>query len=633
MSHARKYPIGSEIIGKVGVDFRVWAPDHDKVDLVIEDTPSNLLFYPMRKDKNGFFSIAVKEAKEGTLYFFRLSDSDNWLPDPASRFQPHGTRGPSCVMSTHYPWKDSNWLGIEAHGQVAYEMHIGTFTEKGTFAAAMLELPRLAKLGITLIELLPINNFPGHFGWGYDGVNLFAPVHLYGTPKDVKAFVDKAHHLGIGVVLDVVYNHLGPEDNTMIQFAKEYLSEKFSTDWGQAINFDSIFSREFFLVNAQYWIEEFHFDGLRVDATPWFFCSTEVHILAELTQVIKKAGGQRKTIAIGENEPQNATLIKPYEQGGYGFDLIWNDDFHHAACVRLTGKREAYYTDYLGSPQEFISALKYGFLYQGQYYAWQKKNRGSFYLDAPRHTFMIFLENHDQVANTGNGVRLHKRADAGNYRAMVALTLLSPNTPLIFQGQEFNSNQPFHYFSDHSFNLSHLIHKGRRRELAQFPRLGTNEARKLIPEPDNPLTFTQSKLNGDDLKNNTQMYTLFQDLIAIRQKDPVFSKMHSIKIDGAVLGSDSFLIRYFGEEHGDRILLINFGPDHYFSPAPEPLLAPGVDLEFESLWSSESPNYGGEGTPPFNIPSWKILGHSAMVLKTKPNKGNDANACKMILKR
>lgn len=617
MAGQRKYPIGCELLSKKGAHFRVWAPDHKKVDLVLENASSSPVFLKMNKEKEGYFSLHVPEAQEGTLYRYRLSNSRRWYADPASRYQPQGPSGPSYVVASQYPWKDKEWPGIEAHGHVVYEMHIGTFTELGTFAAAMQELPRLARLGITLIELMPINDFPGHFGWGYDGVNLFAPSRLYGTPKNVKEFIDKAHRLGIGVVLDVVYNHLGPEDNSMVHYAKEYLSATFSTDWGQAINFDSWQSREFFLINACYWIQEFHFDGLRVDATPWFFSSTPVHILAELTQVIKKAGGKRKTLAIAENEPQDTRLIRPLSDGGYGFDLIWNDDFHHTALVRLTGKREAYYTDYLGSPQEFISSIKHGFLYQGQYYAWQKKPRGTPCLDAPAYAFMNFLENHDQVANSGHGMRLHLQSDPGNYKAMTCLFLLSPNTPLIFQGQEFNSQQPFYYFSDHSSSLSPLIKKGRRKELSQFPRLATSEVRKVLREPENPLTFTQSKLQTEEMHTQSHITALFEDLIKLRKKDPVFKKMYQIKIDGAVLGTDSFLIRYFGEEDGDRLLIINFGADYYFNPSPEPLLAPGIDQDFEILWSSESLIYGGAGTPPINIPFWKILGHSAIVLKTQ----------------
>lgn len=610
----RAYPVGAEIC-KEGVHFRVFAPRHKKVELVIEQDKQPTLFLEMKKEKKGYFSLFTNQAKEGTLYYYRLSGSRKYYADPASRYQPLGPEGPSCVMKREFKWTDDAWAGVRPYNHIIYEMHIGTFTQEGSYAAAMQHIEYLADLGITLIELMPVNDFPGHFGWGYDGVNLYAPCHLYGTPNELKAFINKAHQYGIGVVLDVVYNHLGPEGNHLIEFAKEYLSDTYDTDWGQAINFDHPDSKEFFLSNARYWIEEFHFDGLRFDATPWLLSSSPVHILQEFTQTVRQAGGKKNTLCIGENEPQDTKLLRPYEEGGYGFDMLWNDDFHHTAHVRLTGKREAYYTDYLGSPQEFISSLKYGFLYQGQYYEWQKKPRGTPCFHIPHHAMVVFLENHDQLANSGYGARLHQKSEPGNYRALTALFLLSPNTPLIFQGQEFNSSKNFLYFADHSPLLSPLIRKGRKKELSQFPRLKIAETSKFLPSPENPLTFTQCKLDHREREKNAKCLLLYKHLITLKKKDPVFSAQN-VKIDGAVLGTDAFLIRYFNKDHGDRLLIVNFGPDLYLKPSPEPLLAPDVDQEFRILWSSESYEYGGEGTPPINIPYWKILGHSVVVLES-----------------
>lgn len=615
----RKYPIGAEIL-REGVHFRVWAPDHKNVDLVIEDDPESPSSIPMKKEKNGYFSLMTKKAHSGSLYRFRLSQKE-LCADPASRFQPIGPNGPSLVVDPRFHWTDKQWKGVNPYNQIVYEMHVGSFTEEGTFEAAKKELPYLADLGITLIEIMPVADFPGHFGWGYDGVNLFAPAHLYGEPKNLKAFINKAHELGVGIVLDVVYNHLGPEGNQLVLYSKDYLNEKFETNWGKAINFDNPFSRDFFLTNAAYWIEEYHFDGLRFDATPCFFSSTPTHILKEFTQVVKRAGGKRKTLCIGENETQDTKLLRSYQKGGYGFDMLWNDDFHHSAHVRLTGKREAYFFDYLGSPQEFISCLKYGFLYQGQYYVWQKKNRGTPDLEIPKNSMMIFLENHDQVANTGYGARLQQKSDPGNYKALTALLILSPNTPLIFQGQEFNCSKPFCYFADHEPSLSYLVKKGRKKELSQFPRLATKETQKNLPHPDNPVTFTMCKLDHSERLKNAKHLKFFKDLISLKRKDPVFSHIPQVKIDGAVVSQDAFLIRYFSKKYGDRLLIINLGPDLYFSPSPEPLLVPEEGKEFELLWSSESLNYGGDGTPPINIPFWKMLGHSAIVLKSVPKKG------------
>jgi len=613
----RRYPIGAEIISGQGVHFRIWAPDHSKVALVLENEEGHTKPHRMHKEKNGYFSILIKQAAHGTLYRYILGNSDTKLADPASRFQPQGPHGPSCVIDPYFPWTDKKWPGIAIEGQIIYEMHIGTFTMEGTFHAAMHQLENLAQLGITVLEIMPLNEFPGHFGWGYDGVNLFSPTHLYGTPEDVKSFIDKAHKLGLAVILDVVYNHLGPEGNQMIHFAKDYLSDRYDTEWGRTINFDLSSSREFFTTNARYWIEEYHFDGLRLDATWWMLSSTPLHILAELSQVVKVAGKQKRTILIGENEKQDTNFLRPYDGNGYGLDALWNDDFHHNAIVRLLGKREAYYIDFLGSPQEFISSIKYGFLYQGQYCNWYKKPRGTAHFNLPPSSMVIFLENHDHVANSGQGKRIHQVSDLGNYKALTCLLLLSPNTPMLFQGQEFGSTHPFYYFADHNEHLNKLVYKGRKELLAKFPRLATKEAEKLVPDPANPWTFTQCKLDFKEREKNVHIYKLHKDLIKLRKREPHFAHTQSLKIDGAVLGDDSFLIRYFGKENGDLMILINFGPDYDFNPAPEPLLVAGQGLDWEGIWSSESPEYGGEGTPPINDPFWKIPGHSALVLKTK----------------
>lgn len=615
----RRYPIGAEIIPKEGVHFRVWAPEHKEVTLVLEKPNEEPSFHRMKREKNGYFSLLVPEATKNSLYRFQIDQSERWFSDPASKYQPEGPFGASSVLDTNYNWNDAKWSGVSLEGQIIYEMHLGTFTHKGTYLSAMDQLPELAALGITLIELMPVNDFPGEFGWGYDGVNLFAPCHIYGHPNHLKAFIDKAHSLNMGVILDVVYNHFGPEGNYLLEFSKEYLSEKNHTDWGKAINYDHPSSREFFLTNIRYWIEEYHFDGYRFDATPWIFSSTPTHVLAEMTAEAKKAAGKRSIITIGENEPQDIKLLKNYEEGGYGFDAMWNDDFHHTACVRLTGKREAYYTDYLGSCQEFISSLKYGFLYQGQYYDWQKQKRGVYNKNYKPASLVIFLENHDQIANSGHGERLNKLSDPGSYKALTCLLLLGPNTPMLFQGQEFGSSKPFHYFADHSANIKALVKKGRKEELSQFPRLATKEAHKALIDPGNPLTFTECKLDLTEREKHAHVYALHRDLIKLRKEDPVFKMVSTLRFDGAILGPDSFLIRYFGNDE-DRLMIINFGPDHHFNPAPEPLLVAGVDQDWEMLWSSESIIYGGQGTPPINTPYWKILGHSAIVLKSVRKK-------------
>lgn len=616
MSFNRRYPIGAERVTKKKVHFRLWAPDHDHVSILAKSKKKVLFSRQMEKEKNGYFSLCISDFPKDALYYYQVGNSDKHFSDPASRYQPDGPEGGSMMIEDDFSWTDHHWKGVSDEPQVIYEMHIGTFTSEGTFQAAAEKLDYLADLGITIIEMMPINDFPGNFGWGYDGVNLYAPCRLYGEPNDLKAFIDKAHRLKINVILDVVYNHLGPEGNYLKEFTEQYFNKSKETEWGEAINFDHPSCREFFIYNVKYWIEEFHFDGLRFDATPWLFSSTPKHILEDLTRAAYSVAKDKKLILIAENEPQNSRLIESYKSGGYGYNAMWNDDFHHTARVRLTGEREAYYTDYLGSPQEFISSMKFGFLYQGQYYSWQKQCRGVSKLDMPYQSMVIFLENHDQIANTAHGLRLFQFCDHGNYKALLFLLLLSPNIPMIFQGQEFGSSKPFYYFADHSKKLNLQIKKGRKKFLSQFPRLA-DEGVNVVEDPSKPQTYEKCILDFSEKEKNSYLYQLHKDLIALRKRDSVFSKMHKGTIDGAVINKDAFLIRYFGEKE-DRLLIVNFGVDFIYSPAPEPLIAPCRDSTWELLLSSESTEYRGEGTPTLTDKQpLKIIGHSAMVYKSK----------------
>src|SRR5690606_8758634 len=417
-NNIRNFPVGAEITGNGEVSLRVWAPNHKKIEAALIKKEENDFkldsLIEMLPESEGFFSITTTQVKKNSLYKFKIDDKD-LFPDPASRFQPFGPHGPSQVIdSRDYRWRCSDWKGIKLNGQILYEMHFGTFTKEGTYLAAINKLPELAELGITCIEVMPVSDFSGKFGWGYDGVNLFAPTHLYGTPDELKNFIDSAHNLGIGVILDVVYNHLGPDGNYLKEFSEYYFPSKHKTDWGEAINFDgenSLFVREYFLTNAKYWIEEFRFDGLRLDATQDIHDDSENHILKEIVQEVRKSAGERSVIIIAENEPQDIILLKDIRNGGYSIDALWNDDFHHSAMVAITGHNEAYYSDYFGTPQEFISTVKWGFLYQGQFYKWQNKRRGKPSLKINPERFITFIQNHDQVANSAKGLRAHQLAN------------------------------------------------------------------------------------------------------------------------------------------------------------------------------------------------------------------------------
>jgi maltooligosyltrehalose trehalohydrolase len=611
----RRYPVGAELVPG-GVHFRVWAPVRSRVEVEVEGGRDTEL----RAEGGGYFSGLFPGIGTGTRYRYRLDGGPGAFPDPASRYQPDGPHGPSEVIDPHaFNWTDQDWPGLTDKGQVLYELHVGTFTPAGTWAAAAEHLPELAALGITAVEVMPVAEFPGGFGWGYDGTLLFAPTRLYGPPDDFRRFVDRAHSLGLGVILDVVYNHFGPDGNYIREFAPQFLSTIHKTDWGDPFNFDGPDSgpvREFFVANAGYWIDEFHIDGLRLDATQAIYDDSADHIVAAITRRAREAGGKRSVFVMGENEPQDSNLVRPTDAGGCGLDAIWNDDLHHSARVALTGKNEGYFTDYLGTPQEFVSAAKWGFLYQGQQYRWHERRRGVPAFDVAKHRFVAFLENHDQIANSGRGLRVHQMTSPARYRAATAYLLLIPATPMLFQGQEYASTKPFMYFADHHPDLAAAVYRGRKEAMRRFRTQGGPDGLRLVPDPADRSTFDRCKLDPTERASRGEWVALHADLIALRKTDPAFT---SGQIDGAVLSTTAFVLRFF-HPGGDRLLIVNLGRDLHLDPCPEPLLAPPTrGTHWSLLWSSEDPKYGGLGTAPLDTDDdWQIPGESASVLVARP---------------
>ncbi|MDQ6800014.1 MAG: malto-oligosyltrehalose trehalohydrolase [Acidobacteriota bacterium] len=575
MTATRRRPVGAELIGD-GVDFRVWAPDRKSVSVVIDGSD-----FPLELENDGHFRGFVEEARAGTRYRFRLDRDEETFPDPASRFQPEGPHGPSMVVDPAYPWRDRTWRGVNPRALVIYEMHIGTFSREGTWRSAIDHLHSLADLGINLVEVMPVNEFAGRFGWGYDGVDLWAPTHLYGTPDDFRLFVDSAHALGVGVILDVVYNHFGPDGCYWKSFAKDYFLER-KNEWGDAINFGASGVRELVAENAGYWIEEFHLDGLRLDATQNIDDRCPEHIIAVIQRKAREAARDRAIVIVAENEPQDVVLLE-----SYGVDAMWNDDWHHSAMVAATGQHEAYYTDYRGRPQEFVSMAKHGFLYQGQWYSWQKNNRGTPSRDIARERFVCFLQNHDQIANSGTGERIQFRTSPGRTRALTALLLLGPNTPMLFQGQEFAASAPFLYFADHKPELAHAVEKGRREFMSQFPSIAIEK----LPAPHDPSTFERCKLDHSEREKHSDAIALHRDLLRLRRPTD--------RVDGAVIGEHALLLRF----DDDRLLIVNLGPALTLDIMPEPLLAPPAGHRWELRWSSEP------------AALWRIPGESALLLE------------------
>jgi len=472
---------------------------------------------------------------------------------------------------------------------------------------------------------MPVSEFPGEFGWGYDGVDFFAPTRLYGSPDDFRRFVDAAHGHGLGVLLDVVYNHFGPVGNYLGQFSADYLSQKHHTDWGNALNYDGENSgpvREFVISNAGYWIDEFHLDGLRLDAVHAIVDDSDDSVLAALTRRVREVAGRRKTLVFAENEFQDCRLIRPPAAGGFGLDGAWNDDFHHSARVAMTGHAEHYYVDYQGTPQELLSAVTWGYLYQGQWNTRQKRRRGTpaFGIDGAR--FVTFLQNHDQVGNSPLGKRAHELTSPGRHRALTALWLLAPGTPLFFQGQEFSASAPFLFFANHDEELSALIREGRHNEQRNFRRLTGHDSGEMLADPAARTTFECCRLDWRDRECNTQALALHRDLLKLRRADSVFAAQRADQIHGAVLGAEAFLLRWLDPAGDDRLLLVNLGRDMVYHPPSEPLLAPPAGREWQIHWSSEDPRYGGLGTAPLDPFLWYIPGQAALVLRASDEQKN-----------
>ena len=560
--------IGAQIV-EGGVHFRVWAPGHAEVAVVIDGRA-----HPLEAEDRGYFSGTVAGAGAGTLYRYRLAGRD--FPDPASRFQPEGPHGPSEVVDPAFSWR--SWSGVDRRNAVLYEMHIGTFTKEGTYAAALRHLPKLAELGITILELMPVSEFAGTFGWGYDGVDIYAPAHLYGRPEDLRRFVDEAHANGLAVILDVVYNHLGPDGCYVTEFTKRYFTDRYENEWGASMNFDGEHShgvREFVAGNAEHWIREYHFDGLRLDATQSLFDASGKHIVSEISDRARAAADGREIFLVAENEPQDTKLLHEY-----GLDALWNDDWHHSARVAATGFTEAYYTDYRGTARELASMATLGFLYQGQYYAWQKKRRGTPSRDVAPHRLVCYLQNHDQVANSATGQRLHELAPHGIVKALTALLLLQPQTPMLVQGQEFGARSPFLFFADHKPELAKRVRKGRREFLDQFPSIRGRE----LAAPDDRATFEACRL--DHSERDQELEQLHRDLLRLRREQPFDGELRA-----SALTEHCLALRWFAGGERDRLLIVNLADALNLDPQNDPLLAPPEASEgWTTVWSSEAPS-------------------------------------------
>jgi maltooligosyltrehalose trehalohydrolase len=572
--------MGASIING-GVSFRVFAYNRKRVALVVHRNGREEVF-PMTEEEPHLYSTVLEGAGPGLLYKFRLDDEGDF-PDPYSHYQPEGVHGFSQVIDHNsYRWQDENWRGRNLEELVIMEIHVGTFSQEGTFKGVADRLDYLRELGVNAIELMPVVQTPGRWNWGYDGANLFSVNNNYGTPDDLKQLIDSCHREQIAVILDVVYNHFGPEGNYIPVYGP-YLTDKYQTPWGPAVNYDdrySRYTRKMVLDNIRYWLEDYHIDGLRLDAVHAIKDSSPIHILQEIALTVRNLSlkQNRRKFVIAESDANDSRLINPLDRGGYGMDAQWMDDFHHCIHTVLTGEHQGYYIDY-GWP-EYLEKVFKNYLYTGQYSRYWGKKRGTDGSRNPGRQFVVAIQNHDQVGNRGWGERLAALVDFPYLKAAAGLLFFAPYVPLIFMGEEYGEKNPFLFFTDYQDpELKRNISLGRKEE---FKKFGWQE----IPDPQDPATFYRSRLTPRRLwrEENRRLFRYYRDLIALRLSHPVLKEPDKrnleIKVDGA-----SRLVVIARWREGVRLTgLFNLGDR----------VIPIEGFQGREIFNSEWRAYGGE---------------------------------------
>ncbi|ANQ84985.1 putative malto-oligosyltrehalose trehalohydrolase [Azoarcus olearius] len=587
-----RMPFGPRLVEEhnihAGYRFRLWAPAEKAVEVVLHQPDGECSYHPCAKS-DGWHSCKIPTARPGDRYSFRL-DGQLEVPDPASRYNPDGVHGPSVLVDpTTFAW-DAGWSGRPWEAAVIYELHVGTFTAEGTYAAAEARLDELAALGITAIELMPLAEFSGARGWGYDGVLPYAPKAAYGTPDALKHFIQAAHRRGLMVMLDVVYNHFGPDGNYLHVYAPQFFSQHYETPWGAAIDFESPYSahvREFFIHNALYWLEEYRFDGLRLDAVHGIFDRSNPHILEELSSRARMRLADRRIHLVVENVDNTASRLGRPGLGGH-YEAQWNDDFHHAAHVLLTGEHDGYYADFAERPvQLLVRCLAEGFAFQGEHSAFHDAPRGEPSSALPATAFVNFLQNHDQIGNRALGERLTTLTDSRRLRALVAIQLLAPSPPLIFMGEEAGATTPFLFFCDYPGELAKAVREGRQREFAAFMQFHGEDGAQL-PDPCGEESFARSKLDwgarGDPPAR--EWLALYRELLA--QRHAVVVPRVAGVVPGRstwhLFGERTFEVRWVGVDGGALVMRANL--DDLTSP-----LLPALEAApFAAVGSDSGPD-------------------------------------------
>jgi 1,4-alpha-glucan branching enzyme/maltooligosyltrehalose trehalohydrolase len=603
--HAHRMPFGPRPLDEhdphAGYCFRLWAPVEKRVELCLTGADGAKRYHACTKS-DGWHCCEVAGARPGDRYAFRL-DGQLEVPDPASRFNPQDVHGPSLLVDPEaFQW-DTGWRGRPWEEAVLYELHVGAFTPEGRYESAERRLPELAALGITAIELMPLADFPGRRGWGYDGVLPFAPDASYGTPDELKHFIQAAHRLGIMVLLDVVYNHFGPDGNYLSVYAPEFFTAAHATPWGGAIHFDGAASapvREFFVHNALYWLDEYRFDGLRFDAVHAIFDRSPRHILEEISIRARALATNRHIHLVLENLDNQACRLGPPATPGR-YDAQWNDDFHHAAHVLLTGERDGYYADFAERPVELLArCIATGFAFQGDFSPFHDAPRGEPSAGLPPTAFVNFLQNHDQIGNRAFGERLVTLTEPHKLRALVALQLLAPAPPLLFMGEEAGSTTPFLYFCDHAEPLASAVRDGRRREFAAFARFATGAERVAdIPDPCAEASFADSRIDWEAREGDAQQEWLcfYRELLALRHAYvvPRVALLVPGRATPALLGEQAFVIRWPTIDGAELVLRANLGD------APSPPFAPLDTAPFASV--------GADPGEPARLGAWSVCAY------------------------
>jgi maltooligosyltrehalose trehalohydrolase len=560
--------LGATYMGADSCSFEVWAPNAKTVEVQLVGSENRIL--PLQPKDCGYYQAAFEGVKPGARYFLRL-DENLKRPDPASRFQPEGVHGPSEVVDPHFEWHDSTWFGLPLRDYIIYELHVGTFTKDGTFEAVIAELPRLKELGITAIELMPVAQFPGNRNWGYDGVGLFAVQNSYGGPEGLKRLVDACHQSGLAVVLDVVYNHLGPEGNYLRDFGN-YFSSEYCTFWGPALNFDGPDSdevRRFFLENALYWQTDFHIDALRLDAIHAIRDASTVPFLQELSQVTRRRAEMlnRRFHLIAESDMNNPRVILPGNLGGYGLNAQWSDDYHHSLHVLLTGEQSGYYTDFdgVGCLQK---CFREGYAYTGQYSVFRRRRHGGSPKLNPAKQFVVFSQNHDQIGNRMLGERLTSLCSFEDLKLAAGCTLLSPFIPLLFMGEEYGERAPFQYFISHTDReLVEAVRKGRRAEFQAFGWKGE------VPDPQAEATFNACKLNPHlrFVESHQVLYEFYRELIRLRKTIPAIAEADKDVLETRASEMQKILFIHYNTNNDDVCIIFSFASDPIVSTQEVPI--------------------------------------------------------------